>query len=276
MVTEERRNIQTTADKKKRSLKENNEDFYTLALINDQLAPEIQALIKNSVQKKLGPKKLLIPKKSEHLSYVKNYKFKVLIIDENIASLDEVMNIALYLKKKMFNEGAPILFLTKDPDKLIAKYKEVLLPFTEQDEFFHIGEEDLEVLASRITNFLDTSLLRRRSLRIPLDIMAGFRTVNQLEYTPIKILNISLHGALILFFENKTIKAGTQVLIQMPVSGLLPAKFGEILRLSAKIRRVKIDGQHAGVSWENSSEEQFIKLTKFILSCSRRNLEFGS
>lgn len=275
MVTRDGGGVNNTKDEKKSSFKKNKDDFYTLALINDQLDPEIQALIKNSVHEKLGPKKLVIPKKAEHLSYVKNYKFKVLIIDENIASLDEVMNIALYLKKKMFYEGAPILFLTKDPDKLIDKYKEVLLPFTEQDDFFHLGEENLEVLASRITNFLDTSLLRRRSLRIPLDIMAGFRTVNQLEYTPVKLLNISLHGALILFFEGKIIKVGTQVLIQLPISGLLPAKFGEIMRLSAKVRRVKIDGQHAGVSWENSSEEQFIKLTKFILSCSRRNLEFG-
>ena len=164
----------------------------------------------------------------------------------------------------MFTNGVPILYLTSNPNKLIEKYREVLLPFSEQDDFFHLGEENLDTLAARISNFLDTSVLRRKSLRIPIDLMAGCKTLNQEEYTPIKILNISLHGALLEFFKNKPLSKGTQILLQLPIAGILPAKFGEIMRLSAKVRRIKIDGEQAGVAWQSLSEEQFLKLTKFI------------
>src|SRR5690606_37548229 len=130
---------------------------------------------------------------------------------------------------------------------------EILLPFHESDDYIDYTRVTATQVLSKISNGLVNNN-RRRSRRYQVDIPLKYFSLNHSNEMEGRLVDLSLHGAMLKSEEAKTIfKDLEQIKISLPLGKLDPAQFGDFLRLSAKVRRVRISGDMAGISFEYMS-----------------------
>jgi hypothetical protein len=86
-----------------------------------------------------------------------------------------------------------------------------------------------------------------------------------------ELIDISMHGAVLRIDDEQTFKANSQMLISMQISKILPPEFGEVMTLSALVRRIRIGGNTAGVSWEHLSENKCKSLIQIVTFFARED-----
>jgi len=191
-------------------------------------------------------------------------KIHIVIVDDEFDDIDKTMLLIDDLKVRKKNEAVPCLFLTRQPDNLLKSYHQHLAAYHEVDEFCHYLKVKPHQLLSRIKVGIEQNN-RRRSRRYNVFIPIYFYHLSNNNQQPAAITDLSAHGAKIeADDEDFQFRQGDQLKLSIPVSEFFPPKDGDFLRLSAKVRRVFMAGNSAGISFEHVSDPQFLGLARIL------------
>jgi hypothetical protein len=187
----------------------------------------------------------------------------LLVFDDEFTDLEQGLELVAELKQKKSNTVVPVLFLTRNPELLIDTYNKRLLAFHEADEYLNYPKVPMTHVLSKVRAGL-ANRNRRRSRRYKVDTPVAYLSLSDDAQLPGKLLDLSIHGALVKAEEGKIFRLGDQLKLHLPISGYLPPVEGEFLKISARVRRVFISGSLAGVSFEHVTEKQLLTLTRFL------------
>ncbi len=255
-----------TAPRKKRK-------NYVIVAVSKPMDTEFAGLVEGYIKKTFPGLAVSYPKNILELTRQFGRNISLLIVsDEFDAAGDrKIIELIRALKEKRREEAIPILFITRQPQKLVKDYHEELLAFHETDEYIEYPVVNRQQLFSRIKAGIETKNKRKgRRYKINLDV--NFFLLSKDQNFSGEILDLSIYGALIQAENHCIFRAGDQLRISIPISGLLPSTEGEFLKVSAKVRRVFISGTSAGISFEHVSVSQQQKLTSLITSLVTRDL----
>lgn len=194
-----------------------------------------------------------------------NRNVSLLILDDEFAPLVPMLHMLRKIREKRRKETIPILFLTRNPPDLIAAYHQTLAGFQEIDEFVEYSNIERSQILGRVKIGIEQKN-RRRSRRFNVEIGMTYFLLRKDSQLQGRIIDLSMHGALIESVNDEVFQIGDQLKLMVPVERFIGIDGGEFLRISAKVRRVFINGITAGVSFEYVSENQNVKLTKIIAS----------
>jgi c-di-GMP-binding flagellar brake protein YcgR len=91
-----------------------------------------------------------------------------------------------------------------------------------------------------------------------------------------RIFDLSVHGAYLRDEDGRMFQPGEQLRLRIPLGKSAPLADGEYLKLSARVRRIFMVGSEAGVSFEHTTEEKSLALTKLITSLANvQNMRRG-
>jgi hypothetical protein len=237
--------------------------------------PDISTGIKRFVQSQYNQFSISMPETSADLSRQLGRNISLLIISDQLDDLDVVMTLVASLKEKRKNETIPVLFLTNNSAKLISYYHTHLAAFQEVDEYIDYQKSDLQQILSRVKTGLDTKN-RRRSRRYPISMAATFFYLNKDMVLPCEIIDLSIHGALIKTPGECIFRVQDQLKLNIPVAKFLTLESGDFLKISARVKRVFIAGNVAGISFEYLSDKQASNLTKLVTSIANHDLKLKS
>lgn len=208
---------------------------------------------------------VLCPKNEKELKRAFARQLALIIIDDEFLDLKEILLLIKSLKEKKNAEVVPVMFLTREPEKLIKFYHEILLPYQESDEFVVYPGSPIKQILSRVKNGLERKS-RRRSRRYNVDLPVQFSFLGEDKQYPGKFVDLSVHGALLKADgENQKIfRVGRQLRITLDVSKYLIPTEGEFLKISAVVQRVFISGVEAGIRFEFLTERKNILLSQLL------------
>ncbi|RZA14387.1 MAG: PilZ domain-containing protein, partial [Proteobacteria bacterium] len=171
---------------------------------------------------------------------------------------------------KRREETIPVLFLTKDPEALINAYHTHLLLHRETDEYIVYTATTLPQILSRVKNGID-SKNRRKSRRYPVNIPLTYYHLTHDNLSNGRLIDLSLHGALVQAEENRIFKMGDQIKISLPTNGYLKLDTGDFIRISGRVRRVFISGNQVAISFEHMSDRQLQLVGELLLAIVGKN-----
>ncbi len=245
-----------TAPRKKRK------NYVIMALgqrFNQATSHLIERYVKASY-KNLG---LSRPKNIDELRRQFGRNISLLIVDDQFTDLDALCQLIKALKVKRRDETIPVLFLTKNSEKLIAEYRRHLLAFQEVDDFCsYQGLDDKQILGRIKTGIENKNRRKARRYNTLLDV--SFYHLSLDKTLKGHITDISVHGASLKSQEIERFKVGDQLKISIPIANYLSAEQGEYLRVSAKVRRVFIAGSTAAISFEYLTTTTHYRLVDFV------------
>jgi hypothetical protein len=189
----------------------------------------------------------------------------MVIYDDEFTDLDTGLTMISGLKRKKTAVPSSILFLTRQPSSLIEKYNKVLLPFHESDDYLVLERTEVPILFSKIKSGL-TQQSRRRSRRYRVDVPVSYFALNDDKFFNGRLTDLSIHGAMLETSDSRLFVYEEQIKISIPSGSFLDAAEGDYLKLSARVRRVHIGGNMAGISFEHVSEKQLLRLTAYLSS----------
>lgn len=231
--------------------------------------PNLTAEMKDSIAKYLeGLAKiytLVQPRSAEDLARQVSRQIHMMIVDDSFAERTKLLKLVRFMKEKRTATGLPVTFLTRDPAGLTADYRSELLVHQESDDFIGLKNIESVELVGRIKQAVETRN-RRRSRRFKVNMSVSWQTLGATTWSTCDLVDISLHGAQIVDPGSDVVfRVKDQVRLQIPLTGQVSAAEGEILRLSARVRRVSLGGSRAGLSFEHLTDRQVIALTQLIL-----------
>ena len=244
---------------------------------NKELHREIKSDIERYLKKSYKDIAVTKPANDKELTRLFNRKIRLLIIDDGFDSLPNVMTLVQTLKLRRNKEKIPVLFLTKDKEKLVQMYHDHLIAWHETDEYIDYTDSNREEIFSCIKKSIETKN-QRRARRYKLNHKANFYLLDSKIPWNGEILDLSIYGALIRKEKKegeaeKVFREGDQMKVSIPIEGYQSiTEYGDFLKLSAKVRRVFISGKTAAISFEHLSETQIINLTKFLTSVVSKEL----
>ncbi|MBF0440717.1 MAG: PilZ domain-containing protein [Oligoflexales bacterium] len=196
----------------------------------------------------------------------------ILIISDEFGPLDDVMSLVRGLKERRRNESIPVIFLTRDGKRLIAEYHKYLLPYHEVDEYIQYPNVKDKVIYARIKNGIDFQNARK-SRRYSISRSATTYHLKKDTRIPIRIIDMSAHGALIKAEIDFIFEVGDQLLLSIPTAEYMDLKRGDFLKISARARRVFISGDIAGISFEYVTDNQYEKIIRLLNSVVLKDAE---
>ena len=189
----------------------------------------------------------------------------LIIYDEFGSSRDDTLEMVRMLKVKRKKETIPVLFLTRQGDELVEMYREKLAAFHETDDFCLYDTLSTKQVLNRVAVGLDRQNARKgRRYKTNFDVK--FYHLRRDEDFSGQFQDMSVHGALLKSKDLSTFKIGDQIKLSIPFQKYVSPAHGEFIRLSAKVRRVYISGDLAGISFEHLEESQRLVLNEFITS----------
>jgi hypothetical protein len=234
---------------------------------------EMASSIQNFMKAKHPSFALAYPRSPEEL--VRNFgkQIKLLIFDDEFCDINEGLDIVKLLKEKKKKNSVPILFVTARPKELIEKYNEILSAYHEGDEYIDYTRSS----TAQVLNKIQAGLInqnRRRTRRYVVDIPVTYYSLTHNKEMKGRLVDFSLHGALLKTTDGEHLFGDLEQLkINLPIGGLNRSEYGDYLKVSAKVRRVKIAGDLAGVSFEYVSDKQLMVLTYFLTNMVNSQVE---
>jgi hypothetical protein len=198
--------------------------------------------------------------------FAKQYvrQISLVVIDDMFAgSRLETLKLVKALKEKKHNATFPVLFLTEEPKALISDYNANMLTYHEMDDYVAYTDSSTPQIQSRIKVMLE-SANKRRTRRFKIDKDITLHLLNSDKPIKAHIIDMSLHGALIKIDSNLVFNVSDQMRIQLDGSKFLSPAEGEFIKVAARVRRVFIGGNVAGVSFEYLTEKQITLITSFL------------
>ena len=224
--------------------------------VKDEVVKYLQSLSKAFV--------LVQPRNAEELARQISRSIHLLVLDDSFAERVKLLKLVRFMKEKLTSSGMPVMFLTRDPAGLTAVYRRELMAHQEMDDFIALkGLSAVEVVA-RVKQAIETRN-RRRSRRFNVAMPISYQLLGNSQLAECQLIDISLHGAQIAGAPAGSVfKVKSQIRIEIPVAATIGSAEGEILRLSARVRRVSVDGDRAGVSFEHLNDRHVLALTKLV------------
>jgi CheY-like chemotaxis protein len=215
------------------------------------------------------------PKTTEELIRQSGRSISLLILDDEFDQPEIVMKVVRHLKEKRRKEQVPVLFLTRNAEKLVERYHKELLPYHETDEFLVYPGITRAKLFARIKHGIDERN-HRRSRRYNSNIPIRFFHLATDRWSEAKIVDLSVHGALITSTEDQIFRNGEQIKLQIPVDLDMAQTTGDFIRIAARVRRVFISGTQVAISFEHVTDHQFQQITEFVTNHVTRKMKYQS
>ncbi len=243
---------------------------YVILALGESFDKQLAFGIENYVRKNYPQLALSTAKSMEELTRQFGRNISLLIINDNFGNREEIMNLISNLREKRRDEVIPILFMTKDPEALIHSYHEKLLLYRESDEYIVYPQSNLGQVLSRLKNGIDAKN-RRKSRRYPVNLPLTYYHLNKDTIEEGRLIDLSLHGALLQARDNQIFRLGDQIKISVPTNGLLKLETGDFIKISGRIRRVFISGSQVAISFEHVTENQQRLVGELLLAIVGRN-----
>lgn len=188
------------------------------------------------------------------------------IIDDQLTERRETLSAIRKIKEQKPEGSLPTLFLTRDPAALVEVYHQDMPAWHEVDEYIQFADLPRHAMFRKIKAGIETKY-QRRGRRYKVSMPVHFQILDSGDKKFLgSILDFSIHGALLSVQDNEHhFTARDQILIHIPLSKYIKGE-SDIFKVSAKVRRVLISGDKAGVSWEYVSEEKLNTLTRLLLA----------
>ena len=229
---------------------------YVILALGDNFDHELAKSIENHVRSQYPNLAVAAPRSPTDLNRLFGKLVSLLVVfDDFMGSMAETIKTVAAAKKKKGPGSVPTLFLTHHPESLVTEYHGSLLAFHEVDEFLPLRNLRAPVLQMRIRSALrDTK--RRRSRRFDLNMPVTYFDLSTGQTLPGRLTDMSLHGALLKSLDGRVFKVGDQIRLSIDASKVVKPTDGEFLKISAKVRRVFISGDQAGISFEYINDRQ--------------------
>jgi hypothetical protein len=234
------------------------------------MGPNLDADTISAIQKFFAtqyPKLVVLTVKSpDELVKLASRNIVLTLIDDEFAERGETLKAVRTLKEKRSDAPLPTLFLTKDVPSLIASYQGHLPLWHEVDDYLSLAESPRHKLFEKIKSCLENRN-QRRARRFKTNIPITFQILDSGEHRfQGEIVDFSLHGAMLAATGNAhRFSTKDQLVIHFPLSQYVHGK-ADFFRISARVRRVIISGDKAGISWEYLTGEKVGTLTEILTS----------
>lgn len=197
----------------------------------------------------------------------------LLIISEKFAPLEKKIEIIKRFKLNHTETGMPVLFITGNSDRLLRFYNDNLLAYQEIDDYVESNMNTLALITNKVEQML-TKGSKRRSRRFPVPFRVSYFDLKSGKNYDGVIVDLSMHGALLQKHKKAPVfSLGDQIKVAIPLARRVDNLQGEKIYLSAKIRRVIIGGEKAGISWEYLSREKASDLLEYVTEVSNKHVE---
>ena len=244
---------------------------YVIMALSKDFPRETQDKIDGFIKQNFDGLSVSYPKSGQELAKQFGRNISLLIVDHNFENEDEIFRLIEKLKIKRAKDNIPILFFTNQPTKLVSKYNERLLVYQESDEYIILGNSSIQKIFARIRDGIENKN-RRRGRRYEIDRDISFFHLNSDKNINGKIVDLSAQGAQIKAEDGCLFKENDQLRLNIPTRGILEIEGGDFLKISARVRRVFIGGNHAAVSFEHMSDTQSNKIVKFLSTLVSKHL----
>lgn len=236
---------------------------YVIIACSRNVSSDLQAGIEQFVKSNFKQVSVAQPKSPEELLKQFSRQILLLVLDDEFIDRHTLLERVGDMKRRKGEDAVPVLFLTRSPEKLVALYNEILLPFQEVDEYVVYNKMSPAQIYNRIRVGL-ANKNRRRSRRYRVDIALHYFNLNEDKFFPGRLLDLSMHGALLRSEDKRIFREGEQLKLHIPISDYLSPVEGDYLKVSARVRRVFISGDQVGISFEYLSEKQMLTLTRYL------------
>ena len=239
---------------------------YVVLALGDSVSAQLGSGVEYFVRSNFKNYAVAMPRTPEEL--LKNFgrQIVMLVFDDEFTDLTAGLELVRELKRRKSQVAIPVLFLTRNPETLIENYNRVLGAYHETDDYLSLARAEPTHVYSKIRLGLTTQN-RRRSRRYHVDLEIKFKLLADPDaqgQRQGRLLDLSVHGAFVKAEDGLIFQPGMQMKLQIPVTGYLPPSAGDYLRIAARVRRVFIDGNQAGISFEHVNESQMLMVTQYL------------
>jgi hypothetical protein len=239
---------------------------YIILALGDSFDRDLSTAMESYIKKNYAQFAFSTPKTPEELSRQFGRNISLLIVNDLFTDQKNLMNLVRTLKERRRNETIPVLFLTRDGEKLVNLYHDELFLYHESDDYVAYNHVTLPSLFSRIKSGIETQN-RRKSRRYPVNIEVTFYHLNKDAVLDGAIVDLSMHGAVLSSGKDMIFRIGDQVKLNIPVTQFLDTgSTGDFIRISGRIRRVFISGNRVALSFEHVTQQQSKSIGELILS----------
>lgn len=240
---------------------------YIAAAFGDSFDPQLKASIQDFCVKNFPKLTFHDLRNAKDLKKFGNRDLSLLIMDDEFLPLEEGLGLIGEIKRKKGTVALPTVFLTRRDSDLIRSYHQILAPYQEVDDYINYRRAPSHWILNKIQKGAAVQN-RRRSRRYLVDIRADLFLLRENRSVPSKLVDMSLHGAVIVSEEQLLFRDRDQIRIRFPLFPLTIAEEGDYLRLSARIHRVHISGNRAAIRFEHMTERQQFLVSKFLIAYS--------
>ena len=228
---------------------------YIVIALGENFDRDLSNTMEAYIRKNHAQHSISSPRTEEEFTRQFSRNISLLIINDEFIDRMTMMNLIRILKQRHRNELIPIIFLTKNPDILVSTYHQELLMYHEGDEYVDYSSLDKSTIIARIKYGIENKN-QRRSRRYAIKIPMSTYHLNKDETLRGEIIDLSMHGALIIVENDVLFKLGDQLKLIIPIAKYILDQSGDFLRISAKVRRVFISGNKVAISFEHVTETQ--------------------
>ncbi len=238
---------------------------YVLIATSGTMPIDLSAAIEAYVRTNFKAMAVAMPRSAEELQKNFGRQIMLLILDDEFIPLERSLELLGDLKRRRGQAPVPVLFLTRQPAQLIASYHKMLAPFHEVDDYINYAKVERAEIFSRIRHGLNHKNARK-SRRYKIDIPLDYFLLADDAMHKGRLIDLSVHGALLKAEDGRIFRPGDQLKLHVPIPEHMLSVQGDYLKLSAKVRRIFIIGDQAGISFEHLSEDKILSLTEFLTS----------
>lgn len=239
---------------------------YVILALGDGFDRDLTMAMESYIKKNYAQFAISSPKTTEELTRQFGRNISLLVVHDNFADQKTLMGLVRTLKERRRSEVIPVLFLTRDGEKLVNLYHDELFLYHESDDYIVYPQSSVPSLLARIKAGIETQN-HRKSRRYPVDIEVTFYHLNKDTILEGEIVDLSLHGAVLNTSKETIFRVGDQIKINVPVGQFLHTGLtGDFIRISGRIRRVFISGNRVALSFEHVTEQQAKSIGELILS----------
>jgi DNA-binding response OmpR family regulator len=237
---------------------------YIVLAFGENFDPDTAGTITKYVKTQFPKLSIATPKSLDEFTKQFNRQIQLVIADDHFIEQEPTLEILRRLKEKKHESATPVLFLTKDSESLIENYSKHLSMWHEVDDYIVLDQTSRPSLFQKIKNGVDGKN-QRRSRRYKTSFAARYTLLdNEEKKLECEVVDISLHGALLRTLTPHVFSTKDQLVIHIPYGNYIKEDAADIIRIAARVRRVFINGDVAGLSWEHINETKLIQLTKLL------------
>lgn len=238
---------------------------YVIFALGDKFDKDLGFAMESFVKKDYPQLAISTPRTADELTRQFGRNISLLVINDEFVDKPTVMNLIRALKEKRRNETIPVLFLTRDAEDLVRIYHKELLLYHESDEYIVYPGNARQQVMARIKAGVDNQN-QRRSRRYSVNIPASVFHLNKNSTIDGKIVDLSMHGAVVSADKDIIFRPGDQVKISVPIFEYIQYEYGDFIKISAKVKRVFISGNKVAISFEHVTDNQAHLIGQLLLA----------